>query len=101
MTSTSEMHLRFAALCGAVLACIGSAALAQDTASSTSARSSNAVERSSLFAMAAGDTIIDSGMMVVATGRGARSEAFEVVRRKDGGRTMTSVIRGKDNAYRV
>ncbi len=59
------------------------------------------VERSSLFALENGDQIEDAGVIRVAGGRFARTESFEVVRRADGGRTITSVITGADGSYRV
>jgi hypothetical protein len=59
------------------------------------------IERSSLFSFAAGDRLEDAGRMVVAGGRFARTEHFEVVRRADGGRAVTSVIVAAGNAYRV
>lgn len=59
------------------------------------------IERSSLFRFAAGDRLEDAGSMVVAGGRFARTEHFEVVRHADGGRTVTSVIVAAGNAYRV
>ncbi len=59
------------------------------------------VERSALFTLTAGDRVEDAGVFRVASGRFARTEAFEVVRRADGGRTLTSVIRGQGDTYRV
>lgn len=49
------------------------------------------VPRSSLFVLEKGDRLVDSGVMVVGAGSSARTEAFEVVRRADGGRTLTSI----------
>ncbi len=60
-----------------------------------------AVDRSGLFALAPGDVIEDAGVMAVAGGRFARREAFEIVRHADGGRTITSVITGANDSYRV
>lgn len=62
---------------------------------------SQQVERSSLFALEAGDRIEDAGVLTVQSGRLARSEAFEVVRRADGGRVVTSVITADDGSYKV
>lgn len=62
---------------------------------------SQEVERSSFFRLGAGDRIEDAGVLRVQSGRFARSEAFEVVRRADGGRVVTSVITAGDNSYRV
>lgn len=59
------------------------------------------VERSSLFELAPGEAIEDSGVINVSGGRFGRREAFEIVRRTDGGRTITSVITGENDAYRV
>lgn len=59
------------------------------------------VERSSFFQLESGDHIEDGGVLRVQSGRFARSEAFEVVRRADGGRVVTSVITAGDNSYRV
>lgn len=59
------------------------------------------VERSSFFALEAGDRIEDAGVLTVQSGRFARSEAFEVVRRADGGRAVTSVITAGDGSYKV
>ena len=68
-----------------------SAGLSQDTG----------IERSSLFAMKMGDVMEDSGLLTVHSGNFARTEAFEVVRHADGGRTLTSVITGTATPYRV
>lgn len=62
---------------------------------------SQGVERSSFFALEAGDRIEDAVVLSVQSGRFARSEAFEVVRLADGGRVVTSVITAGDNSYRV
>jgi hypothetical protein len=59
------------------------------------------LERSALFRFGPGDRLEDSGRMVVPTGRFARTEHFEVVRRADGGRTVTSVIIDAAGSYRV
>ncbi len=59
------------------------------------------VERSSFFTLNEGDRIEDSGVIAVESGRFARSEAFEVVRHAEGGRTITSIITGADGSYRV
>lgn len=59
------------------------------------------VERSSLFEMNAGDVIEDAGVITVNSERFGRTEAFEVVRRRDGGRTVTSVITGTSQPFRV
>jgi hypothetical protein len=58
------------------------------------------VVRSSLFAIEANDRIEDAGVLTVADGPFARTEAFEVVRRADGGRVVTSVITGSKDSYR-
>lgn len=54
------------------------------------------------YAGVAGATLIDSGVMVV-TGGGPfdRTEAFEYVRRADGGITLTNSITAASGAYRV
>lgn len=57
------------------------------------------VLRSALFEFGAGDRLEDSGRMVVTGGRFGRTEHFEVVRRADGGWTLTSVTVG--DSYRV
>ncbi len=49
------------------------------------------VPRSSLFELAVGDRLEDSGVFTVAIGASARTEAFEIVRRVDGGRVVTSI----------
>lgn len=59
------------------------------------------MERSSFFQLDEGDQIEDAGVLRVMSGRFARSEAFEVVRRADGGRIVTSVITAGDGSYRV
>ncbi len=59
------------------------------------------VERASLFEMAAGDRLEDAGVLVVRSTRMGRTESFEVLRRPDGSRLVTSVTRGADDAYRV
>ena len=59
------------------------------------------IERSSLFQFADGDRLEDAGVITVTGGPFARTEAFEVVRRTDGGRTITSVTTGSGGAYRV
>ncbi|HYN78141.1 MAG TPA: hypothetical protein VES73_10155 [Lamprocystis sp. (in: g-proteobacteria)] len=59
------------------------------------------VERSRLFAFADGDRLEDAGVIVVKGGRFARTEAFEEVRRADGGRTLTSTTAAADGSYRV
>ncbi len=85
-------------------AVIGLAVAACTTAGNGSAEApppAAGIERSSLFSFAAGDRLEDAGRMVVAGGRFARTEDFEVVRRADGGRTVTSVIVADGNAYRV
>ena len=73
------------------IACFSQSVVAQDTS----------VERSSFFTLNEGDRIEDSGVIAVASGRFARTEAFEVVRHADGGRTLTSIITGADGSYRV
>lgn len=57
--------------------------------------------RSALFEFGAGDRLEDSGRMVVTGGRFGRTEHFEVVRRADGGWTLTSVTVGDGDSYRV
>lgn len=59
------------------------------------------VERASLFALNAGDRIEDAGVFTVSSNFSARTEAFEVVRRADGGRTITSVTIGAGASYRA
>lgn len=59
------------------------------------------VERASLFEMAAGDRLEDAGVFVVRSTRMGRTESFEVLRRPDGSRVVTSVTRGADDGYRV
>lgn len=59
------------------------------------------IERSRLFAFADGDQLEDAGVIAVKGGRFARTEAFEVVRRADGGRTLTSTTTAADGSYRV
>jgi hypothetical protein len=60
-----------------------------------------AVERASLFEMADGDRLEDSGVLVVRSPRMGRIESFEVVRRPDGGRVVSTVTRGAQDRYRV
>jgi hypothetical protein len=57
--------------------------------------------RSALFEFGAGDRLEDAGRMVVTGGRFGRTEHFEVVRRADGGWTLTSVTVGDGDSYRV
>lgn len=57
--------------------------------------------RSALFEFGGGDRLEDSGRMVVTGGRFGRTEHFEVVRRADGGWTLTSVTVGDGDSYRV
>jgi hypothetical protein len=57
--------------------------------------------RSALFEFGTGDRLEDSGRMVVTGGRFGRTEHFEVVRRADGGWTLTSVTVGDGDSYRV
>ncbi|NKB44097.1 MAG: hypothetical protein GKS03_07420 [Alphaproteobacteria bacterium] len=60
------------------------------------------VPRSSLFVLEAGDRVEDAGVFTVAIGPSARTEAFEVVRRADGGRIVTSITtRSAEGASRV
>ena len=59
------------------------------------------VERSGLFDQKHGEIVEDSGVLTVLGGRFARREAFEVVRTEDGGRSLTSVITGVSQPYRV
>jgi hypothetical protein len=59
------------------------------------------VERASLFEMTAGDRLEDAGVFVVRSARMGRTESFEVLRRPDGSRVVTSVTRGADDGYRV
>jgi len=59
------------------------------------------VTRSSLFQFRPGDRLEDGGRLVVTGGRFARAEDFEVVRRVDGGRTVTSITTADDGQYRV
>lgn len=59
------------------------------------------VLRSSLFELDAGDRVEDAGVIEVTSARMARTEHFEVVRRADGGRTLTSVTLGAGGSYRV
>ena len=85
------VHFKTFAAINIALMCFCQGVVAQDSP----------VERSSLFALADGDRIEDSGVLAVASGRFARAEAFEVVRHADGGRTLTSIITGADGSYRV
>lgn len=57
--------------------------------------------RSGLFEFTTGDRLEDAGRMVVTGGRFGRTEHFEVVRRADGGWTLTSVTIGDGDSYRV
>ncbi|MBT4739684.1 MAG: hypothetical protein HOH20_04965 [Rhodospirillaceae bacterium] len=76
---------------GLLIVVLAQAAVAQDTTPA----------RSSFFAMETGAHIEDAGVLTVARGPFARTEAFEVVRRADGGRTVTSVITGAGESYRA
>ncbi|MFK7954795.1 MAG: hypothetical protein AB8B96_01775 [Lysobacterales bacterium] len=54
------------------------------------------------YAGISGATLLDAGVMVVDdTGRFARTESFEYLRRSDGGMTLLNTIHAKDGRYRV
>ena len=59
------------------------------------------IERSELFQFASGDRMEDSGRLLVTGGRFNRTEDFEVVRQADGGRSLTTVVTGANDIYRV
>jgi hypothetical protein len=59
------------------------------------------VARASLFEAGPADVVEDAGVMVVSGGRTPRTETFEVLRRADGGRVVTSIIEAADGAWRV
>lgn len=55
-----------------------------------------------LYAPAAGDEVIDSGVMHVSRlGEAISSEAFRVIRRADGGRTIVSVVTAADGSFEI
>ena len=59
------------------------------------------IQRSDLFEFAAGDRIEDSGRLLVTGGRLDRVEDFEVVRRADGGRSISTIVAAAGDSYRV
>jgi hypothetical protein len=59
------------------------------------------IQRSDLFVFAAGDRIEDSGRLLITGGRHDRTEDFEVVRKPEGGRMMSSIITAANDTYRV
>lgn len=59
------------------------------------------VERSSLFSLSPTDVIEDAGVITITSGRSVRTEFFETVKHRDGGRTTTSIIKGPGGTYRV
>ncbi|MEE4184791.1 MAG: hypothetical protein V2J12_03375 [Gammaproteobacteria bacterium] len=61
----------------------------------------NNIERSELFRFSAGDRLEDSDLLIVTGGAFDRTEAFEVVRRPDGGSVLTEIITGANDSYKV
>lgn len=61
----------------------------------------NSIDRSELFEFSAGDRLEDSDLLIMTGGAFARTEAFEVVRKADGGSVLTSITVGANDSYRV
>jgi len=55
----------------------------------------------SLYSGVVGASVLDSGVMVVASGPNAREETFEYVKRPDGGYSILNTITAANGSYRV